>query len=147
MPWPTRIGQIILFCLSAFGFKALFLFSLANGFIDHIQQPHKTGKLLASTPEYEDVPLSAWLSGFSARIDRQNQDFLIFMWPFVDGARPDASLVFLNFAGAAGAAWMLVVIESERRGHKRGVLSWYVSIYNLFRCYVLPKTILADTVN
>lgn len=127
MSWTTRLGQLLLLSLTAFGFKALLLFSLANGFVEHTQQPHATGKFLGpSLPssstqggfKHDDVPMMPWLSGISQRIDRQNQDFLIFMWPFVDGTRPDAALVFLNFAGAAGATWMLIVVESTRKAHK-----------------------------
>ncbi|CRG91162.1 hypothetical protein PISL3812_08210 [Talaromyces islandicus] len=135
MSWITRLGQLILVGLTAFGFKALLLFSLANGFVEHTQQPHVTGKFLGPSPQpsstqdgfkHEDVPMMPWLSGISQRMDRQNQDFLIFMWPFVDGTRPDAALVFLNFAGAAGATWMLIVVESTRKAHQDKRLLAYV---------------------
>lgn len=125
------MGQLLLVGLTAFGFKALLLFGIANGFVEHTQQPHASGKFLGSSLpstsgqdgfKYDDVPMMPWLSGISQRIDRQNLDFLIFMWPFVDGTRPDAALVFLNFAGSAGATWMLIVVESARKAHQNKAL-------------------------
>ncbi|KAH8703342.1 hypothetical protein BGW36DRAFT_354763 [Talaromyces proteolyticus] len=136
MSWMIGFGQFLLLCLTVFGFKSLLLFSVANGFVAHTQLPHKTGEFLAplsrssSTTnnglEYQNVPLNPWLLGISERMDRQNIDFLIFMWPFVDGTRPDAALVLLNFAGAAGAAWMLVVIESVRNIHRERRVLYYI---------------------
>jgi hypothetical protein len=40
-----------------------------------------------------------------------------FFWPALDGSNPSLTLHSIMFAGAFGSAWVLVVLESWRKGN------------------------------
>ncbi|OJD19282.1 hypothetical protein AJ78_00731 [Emergomyces pasteurianus Ep9510] len=64
-----------------------------------------------------DERLRKDLTGVDA-LDQLLANLIPFFWPLVDGSSPTTSLYGLNFAGAIGGLWSLVLLETFRTGNK-----------------------------
>lgn len=124
---PTRLTQLALLALALLGFKSLMLFSMQNGLVNFFEQVQETSMFppaaaaaAAASGEEKNhgEPLSPLLPGWHPTMDWQLKAHVVFLWSFVDGHRPDLALVLLEFVGAFGAAWMLIVMDSLRKGNK-----------------------------
>src|SRR5690348_16510744 len=103
-----------LFCLSLYGVKSLYLFSMSNGLFDIFGQILETRTLPNNVPL---IPITT--NGWSSTIDWQIRAPAAFCWSFAgDGTHPDTSLSGLLFVGTWGPAWLLIVLESLRRGNR-----------------------------
>lgn len=115
----TRLTKLALLALALLGFKSLMLFSIENGLVDFLAQVQDTGTF----PDGDGVPLAPLLPGWHPTMDWQLRAHVVFLWSFVDGRRPDMALVLLEFVGAFGAAWVLIVMDSLREGSKGRLVS------------------------
>ncbi len=100
--------QSVLILLSISGGYALWVFASNNGTYDLMADASKT---MWSNPN--SLPSITGLNGVD-----ENLKFLIsFYWPFIDGSRPDVSLHAVDFAIQYTTFWLVLVMESLRRGN------------------------------
>jgi hypothetical protein len=120
--------------LSAFGFYVTYGLSFRNGTFTLIEKAVENLQLPNS-----DFALRTTFTGVGP-IDRQLRVLLAFFWPVVSGDYPDVSLRTLRFAGQAGAAWLVCMMEGWRKGnHGKGISKYGGRRLSLFD----PTNILA----
>lgn len=103
--------RAILFSLSAFVFYAIFYFTHINGLDELGHNTIDSGKL----PGHNE-PLRTHYTGVEP-IDRVLTLLTVFFYPALDGQSPTLLLHSIGFSGTFGAAWVLVVLESWRKGN------------------------------
>ncbi len=65
---------------------------------------------------------AATLTGVTA-LDEQLKVLVAFFWPVINGSHPDVSLHAANFAFQGSVLWLLLVVESLRKGNDWKVVS------------------------
>lgn len=106
------LSKFTLFFLSAAGFWTLWGFPYTNGLLKILTDLQKPGARLLNT----DVPMKTKYTGISP-VDNQLTTLVGFFYSATDGNRPDVSLIGLNLGGQVIAAWILMVLESMRKGN------------------------------
>lgn len=101
----------ILFLVSASALYAIFFFSHQNGLHETGLKSVESGTL----PGLND-PLRTVYTGVP-KIDELLTLLTTFFWPATDGSHPALLLHTIGFSGTFGAAWILVTLESWRRGN------------------------------
>lgn len=104
-------SKVALPLLSAFGFYVTYGLAFKNGTFGIVEKAAESFQLPGS-----NFALRSTFTGIGP-IDNQLRVLLSFFWPAVSGDYPDASLRTLRFAGQAGATWVIVMMESWRRGN------------------------------
>jgi hypothetical protein len=97
--------------LSAFVFYAIFYFAKVNGLDALGHKTIESGRLPGL-----DEPLRTFYTGVEP-IDRILTLLTVFFYPTLDGQSPGLLLHSIGFSGTFGAAWILVVLESWRKGN------------------------------
>ena len=103
--------------LSAAGYYATWHFLLNNGTADHMAHGWEAG-LLPGTKE----PIRTVYTGVPA-IDYQLSVLTLFLWEYVDGSNPSASLFCFYFATQVACGWGLVLIEGLRYTNRWTLIS------------------------
>ncbi|KAL3426457.1 hypothetical protein PVAG01_03248 [Phlyctema vagabunda] len=138
MARPSYAVILALLCLTTFGVKSLYLFSMSNGLFEIF------GHVLETDTLPDNVPLKPITThGWSSKIDWQIKAPAAFCWSFAgDGTHPDTTLSGLLFVGTWGPAWLLIVLESLRRGNRWRIVSfdsiWGVLVFNHSHAVVTP---------
>jgi hypothetical protein len=114
---PPIFSKVALPLLSAFGFYVTYGLSFRNGTFALIEKAAEKFQLPNS-----NFALRTTFTGVGP-IDNQLRVLLSFFWPVVNGDYPDVSLRCLRFAGSAGAAWLIVMMEALRRGNQGTAIS------------------------
>ncbi|ODH40897.1 hypothetical protein ACO22_01496 [Paracoccidioides brasiliensis] len=114
-----------------FAIYAIAIFGQQNGFLGMLDQNVENGTL----PE-TDERLRTTFTGVHA-VDHLLTTLVSFFWPVVDGSSPSLSLHGLNFAGALGALWVLILLESFRPGNKARLVLYPVIFGLLFQLITL----------
>lgn len=104
-------AKVVLPCLSAFVFYAIFYFAEING-LHGLAVKSITSRTLPGANE----PLRTDYTGIEI-LDRLLTVLTVFFWPAVDGSNPSLTLHSIAFAGTFGSAWILVVLEAWRQGN------------------------------
>lgn len=107
--------KYVLFSLSAFVFYAIFYFSYINGLDALSKESIKSGRL----PGVNE-PLRTVYTGVEP-IDHLLTILTTFFYPSLDGQHPGLLLHNIGFSGTFGASWILVILESWRKGNSRTV--------------------------
>ncbi|KAH8689516.1 hypothetical protein BGW36DRAFT_390989 [Talaromyces proteolyticus] len=115
---------LALFLFSAYAGFAIFAFSDRNGTLKLVEH-FGTSKVLPGSGE----PLKTSFTGIEP-IDRLLATLTVFFIPVVDGSNPSLLLHSVNFTGAFGSAWVLVVLEAWRKGNS-GKLFSFPSIFGI----------------
>lgn len=105
---------------SVFALYAIFFFSQQNGLHELGLKSVESGKLPGM-----DHPLRTVYTGFP-KIDEILTVLTTFFWPATDGSNPGLMLHTIGFSGTFGAAWVLVTLESWRRGNAWTIAALYV---------------------
>ncbi|KAI9732729.1 MAG: hypothetical protein M1818_007463 [Claussenomyces sp. TS43310] len=122
------IPILILLSFSVWAIFSLYIFASRNGTFDHFGAVLDRGILPDGTPL---VPVTT--GGTYPTIDWQIKAPAAFLWSFEgNGLHPDASLAGFLFAGAWAPSWILIVLESFRRGNRRRLIS-FISIWGVFQ--------------
>ncbi|PGG95778.1 hypothetical protein AJ79_09878 [Helicocarpus griseus UAMH5409] len=119
----TTLVRTLLPLTSLFGVYSIFVFSRQNGFLDRVDQAVAAGKLPGT-----DEPLRTDLTGVAA-LDQLLATLITFFWTTIDGSAPATMLHGLNFAGALGGLWPIVLLEAARPGNKGFVV--YPAIFGI----------------
>jgi hypothetical protein len=125
-------ARVVLPLLSAFALYAIFYFAEING-LNRLAFEAIATKTLPGTNE----PLRTVYTGI-APVDEVLAALTIFFWPATDGSNPTLTLHSVAFSGTFGAAWMLVTLESWRRGN-----AWTIAALSVAPSY-FHKTQEAD---
>ncbi|KAL4804724.1 hypothetical protein BDV18DRAFT_142388 [Aspergillus unguis] len=102
--------KLILPLLSLLVFYTIFYLAEINGANKLIKESIATGKLDGS------VPLRKVYTGF-APIDEVLTILTVFFWPTTNGSNLSLLVHTIGFSGTFGSAWVLVILESWRRGN------------------------------
>lgn len=113
-------ARIILPLLSVFVLYAIFYYADANGLRALGDELVASGKLPGL-----DVPLRTTYTGVKS-VDDLLSTLTTFFWPATDGSHPSLLLHSIGFSSTFGSAWMLVSLESWRRGNAWGLAALYV---------------------
>lgn len=106
-------AKILLPLLSLSVFYTIFYYAEING--AHKLSLEAVGsKLLPETNE----PLRTIYTGVEG-LDRLLTVLTTFFWPMADCSHPALMLHSIGFSGAFGSGWILVTLESWRRGNSR----------------------------
>ncbi|KAJ5563248.1 hypothetical protein N7535_008412 [Penicillium sp. DV-2018c] len=116
--------RFLLFSLSAFVFYAIFYFSLINGLDALGRKSIESGKLPTV-----DAPLRTVYTGLEP-LDHLLATLTTFFYPTLDGSNPGLFLHSTAFAGTFGASWILIVLESWRKGNA-GTIAAYPMVFGL----------------
>ncbi|KAJ5247143.1 hypothetical protein N7468_002126 [Penicillium chermesinum] len=116
--------RAVLFSLSASALYAIFYFSYANGLHELGHKAVASGKLPGV-----NAPLRTVYTGFEP-VDRLLALLTTFFYPALDGQNATLLLHSIGFSGTFGAAWMLIVLESWRKGNS-GTVAAYPAIFGL----------------
>ncbi|CAI7666680.1 unnamed protein product [Penicillium manginii] len=116
--------KYVLFSLSAFVFYAIFYFAKVNGLDALGHKTIESGRLPGL-----DEPLRTFYTGVEP-IDRILTLLTVFFYPTLDGQSPGLLLHSIGFSGTFGAAWILVVLESWRKGNA-GTVAAYPMLFGL----------------
>ncbi|KAL6231537.1 hypothetical protein BDW75DRAFT_219913 [Aspergillus navahoensis] len=103
--------KLILPLLSALVFYTIFYLFEINGASKLVKESIASGKLPAS-----DASLRKVYTGI-APLDELLTVLIVFFWPATDGSNVSLLVHALGFAGTFGSAWVLVTLESWRRGN------------------------------
>ncbi|KAL4972915.1 hypothetical protein BDW66DRAFT_169091 [Aspergillus desertorum] len=112
--------KLILPLLSALVFYTIFYTFQINGASKLVRESIATGKLPAS-----DASLRKIYTGI-APLDKLLTVLVIFFWPVTDGSNLSLLIHTLGFSGAFGSAWVLVTLESWRRGNAWKIVAFPV---------------------
>lgn len=112
--------KYILPLCSAFALYAIFFFSYQNGLHELGLKSVESGVL----PGLNE-PLRTVYTGVP-KIDELLTVLTTFFWPAMDGSNPGLMLHTIGFSGTFGAAWILVTLESWRRGNSWTIAALYV---------------------
>ncbi|KAI9038266.1 uncharacterized protein KD926_010922 [Aspergillus affinis] len=104
-------AKIILLLLSISVFYTIFYFAEING-AHKLSLDAIAAKKLPGT----DETLRTVYTGFEG-LDRLLTVLTTFFWPMADGSHPGLTLHSIGFSGTFGSAWVLVTLESWRRGN------------------------------
>lgn len=107
------MAKLLLFSLSLFVGYAIFYHSVINGARELAVQSIQAGKL----PGKGKLPLRTEYTGVEP-IDKLLTTLTVFFWTVSDGSHPGLFLHSIAFSGAFCAAWVLVSIESWRKGNQ-----------------------------
>ncbi|RDW68949.1 uncharacterized protein DSM5745_08709 [Aspergillus mulundensis] len=97
--------------LSLLVFYTIFYTFEINGASKLVKETVATGKLPAS-----DASLRQTYTGI-APLDRLLTILVIFFWPLTDGSNLSLVIHSIGFSGTFGSAWVLITLESWRRGN------------------------------
>lgn len=114
-------AKVFLPLLSVFALYAIFYFAEING-LHRLALEAIASRKLPGTNE----PLRTVYTGVEP-IDEVLAGLITFFWPATDGSSPAMTLHSIAFSGTFGAAWMLVTMESWRRGNAWTVAALYAS--------------------
>lgn len=112
----SAFSILLLLCVPC-GYYFVVSFATNNGLLDLM------GKALDSAVLPGNVTLAPALTGWHPTIDWQLKASVVFHWVFSDGLRPDVALCGLEFVGNWGASWLLIEMESLRKGNKGKFIS------------------------
>lgn len=115
--------KLVLLLLSVSTLYAAFYFAQINGSHDLALQS-VTSKALPG----RDDPLRTFYTGIEP-VDRLLTVLTVFFWPMTDGSTPTLTLHSLGFAGTFGSAWMLLTVESWRKGNAWTIAALYVGSF------------------
>lgn len=106
------VRNTILIGLAAFGYVALWKFASDNGTFALMRESSSRNRLPGTGEEYAtEFTRWRWLDEFL-------RSLLTIFWPMVNGTRPGSSLMCFYFAGQGIVAWILTVLEGQRRLNK-----------------------------
>lgn len=115
-----KMMKIVLPLLSVTTLYAAFYFAYINGLhglaLKSIESRTLPGRSDPLRTVYTEVPL----------IDRLLTALTVFFWPAADGSNPTLTLHSVGFAGTFGSAWILLTLESWRRGNAWTIVALYV---------------------
>ena len=110
-PTTNIVIGLLLLATSAFGIRALHIFSLRNGVFDLFFSVCDK-RVLPSGTKFVAIDTA----GRFPTADKQICAFAVFMLTFTDNlSHPDATLAGFLFLGAWGPSWVLIVLESFRQ--------------------------------
>ena len=93
-----------------------------------LMQWNGTYKQLSSVDDTKVYPETNFLAknDFTGieKLDSLLRSLNITFWPIIDGSFPAASLHTIHFAGAYGATWTILFLESIRAGNPWKAVSW-----------------------
>lgn len=112
--------KLVLPLFSVFTLYAAFYFSFINGSHDLALQ-----SVASKTLPGRNDPLRTVYTGLEP-VDRLLTVLTVFFWPMTDGSTPTLTVHSLGFAGTFGSAWVLVTLESWRRGNAWTIAALYV---------------------
>ncbi|KAL4998912.1 hypothetical protein BDV10DRAFT_62454 [Aspergillus recurvatus] len=112
--------KLILPLLSALVFYTIFYLFEVNGASKLVKESIATGKLPAS-----DASLRKIYTGI-APLDELLTVLVVFFWPATDGSNLSLLVHTLGFSGTFGSAWVLVTLESWRRGNAWKIVAFPV---------------------
>lgn len=104
-------AKLVLPCLSISVFYAIFYYAKINGL-----QALAEACIASRTLPGSDEPLRTVYTGVG-KLDEVLTTLTTFFWPLTDGSRPGLLLHSVAFAGSFGSAWILISMESWRRGN------------------------------
>ena len=113
----TMAAKLVLPLLSASVFYAIFYFALVNGLRD-LGDECVANKTLPGT----DFPLRTVYTGVG-KVDELLTLLTTFFWPVTDGFHPALLLHSIAFSGTFCSAWVLVTLESWRKGNRGTILA------------------------
>ncbi|KAL5342126.1 hypothetical protein BJX70DRAFT_336807 [Aspergillus crustosus] len=105
------VAKFILPLLSVGVFYAIFYFAEVNGANKLVSSSVASGRLPGS-----DAPLRRVYTGVGP-IDELLTVLVVFFWPTTDGSHLSLFVHSIGFSGTFGSAWVLVTLESWRRGN------------------------------
>ncbi|KAI1609798.1 hypothetical protein EDD36DRAFT_444876 [Exophiala viscosa] len=108
------IPKILLILLSIAGFWTLWAFPYQNGLLKILSQQSEPGAVI---PGPTAAPMKQTYTGIGP-VDKQLTVLVSFFYTAIDGNRADVSLSFLYLGGQVLAAWVLITIESLRKGNQ-----------------------------
>ncbi|KHN94014.1 uncharacterized protein MAM_08143 [Metarhizium album ARSEF 1941] len=111
-------AKVILPLLSLSVFYFIFYFSHVNG----LRALGDAAQHAAKLPGL-DEPLRTRYTGL-AHVDHLLATLTMFFWPVGDGSQPGLTLHSIAFSGTFASAWMLVTLESWRKGNARSVAAF-----------------------
>lgn len=115
-------SKTALLLLSLGGCLTLWGFSYTNGLLQILTEHCEPAAQQLSTTG----PKRTVYTGIGP-VDGQLTTLITFFYTAIDGNRPDVSMVGLDFVGQIIATWMLMVLESLRKGNRGKLLTWYVN--------------------
>ncbi|UNI21307.1 hypothetical protein JDV02_007308 [Purpureocillium takamizusanense] len=111
-------AKLLLPLLSASVFYAIFYFATVNGLRGLADQSIASGTL----PGTDKWPLRTVYTGIG-KVDELLTILTTFFWPVTDGAHPALLLHSIAFSGTFCSAWVLVTLESWRKGNNGTILA------------------------
>ncbi|KYK61145.1 hypothetical protein DCS_02286 [Drechmeria coniospora] len=117
-------AKLILPLLSAFVFYAIYYQAAVNGLQDLADESIASGTLPGTRDPLRTVYTTV------APVDQLLTLLTTFFWPVTDGSRPGLLLHCLAFSGTYCSAWILVTLESWRRGNAAS-LAAFASIFGI----------------
>lgn len=120
----ATVMKYILPLFSLFALYAIFLVAHTNG-LRGLARASIAAKILPDPTE--SLPLRTVYTGIEP-VDRILVTLTTFFWTVFDGSNPSLLLYCICFAGAFGSAWVLVTLESWRRGNAWRVAALYVHL-------------------
>ncbi|TWU71182.1 hypothetical protein ED733_001149 [Metarhizium rileyi] len=104
-------ARLVLPLLSLSAVYFIFYFADANGLRELGEAAQHAGKLPGL-----DEPLRTYYTGLRP-LDQILTTLTIFFWPLSDGTQPGLTLHSIAFSGTFSSAWILVTLESWRKGN------------------------------
>ncbi|KAL4813850.1 hypothetical protein BDW67DRAFT_192625 [Aspergillus spinulosporus] len=112
--------KLILPLLSALVFYTIFYLFETNGASKLVKESVATGKLPGS-----DAALRKVYTGI-VPLDELLEILVVFFWPTTDGSNLSLLVHTIGFSGTFGSAWVLVTLESWRRGNAWKIVAFPV---------------------
>ncbi|KAI9728825.1 MAG: hypothetical protein M1834_007212 [Cirrosporium novae-zelandiae] len=113
----SSIFKYSLLLLPPWAIYSLFIFAVDNGFIGLLQKTFVEKAL----PGTKNAFLKTSYTGISS-LDRALASAVVLFWPACYGSLPSVSLYGLCFAGGMAASWVLVFLETSRKGTSLQIL-------------------------
>ncbi|RAL03226.1 uncharacterized protein BO80DRAFT_423174 [Aspergillus ibericus CBS 121593] len=113
-------AKFILPLFSLFTLYAIWYYAEVNGLLSLARE-----SIARNTLPGSDAPLRTTYTGLP-QLDSLLTTLTTFFWPTTDGSHPALTLHTLGFAGTFGSAWILITLESWRRGN-----AWTLAAYPL----------------
>ncbi|PYI09224.1 hypothetical protein BO78DRAFT_337965 [Aspergillus sclerotiicarbonarius CBS 121057] len=113
-------AKLVLPLFSLFTLYAIWYYAEVNGLLSLARE-----SIARNTLPGSDAPLRTTYTGLP-QLDHLLTTLTTFFWPTTDGSHPALTLHTLGFAGTFGTAWILITLESWRRGN-----AWTLAAYPL----------------